>query len=67
MTFHILMNKGKIMTDTVLVSRDTLQRLLDYVEEMEYNSFLEYIEEYGSGEGHIYSVLNDIQLSVDSQ
>jgi hypothetical protein len=61
------MNKGKIMTDTVLVSRDTLQRLLDYVEEMEYNSFLEYIEEYGSGEGHIYSVLNDIQLCVDSQ
>ncbi len=55
------------MTDTVLVSRDTLQRLLDYVEEMEYNSFLEYIEVYGSGEGHIYSVLNDIQLSVDSQ
>lgn len=55
------------MTDTVLIPRDTLQMLLDYVEEMEYNSFLEYIEENGSGDGHIYSVLNDIQLSVDSQ
>ncbi len=55
------------MTDTVLVSREDLQKILNYMVENEYNSYLEHIEQYGSGENHIYSIVNDIQSCVDSQ
>lgn len=53
--------------DNVLVQRAQLQQLLNYMVESEYTSYLEHIEENGSGENHIYSIVESIQAAIDSQ
>jgi hypothetical protein len=55
------------MSDTVLVSKDDLQSLLDYIQDSEYSHFLEYVEEHGSGEGHILARAFSIQEAINSQ
>ena len=53
--------------ENVLVSKEALQTVLDYLAESESISFEEYQFEHGTGEGHIMDLVDQLQAAVNSQ
>ena len=54
-------------TDTVLVDRNTLQILLDYVANCEYDDYQMRLSMAESVEGHVYSLVYILQDCINSQ
>ena len=54
-------------TDNVVVPREELQNILDYLYELEQNSYFEFVGSGGNPDNHIFSSVMTIQDCVFSQ